>query len=80
MTGKIIKHEIPDNTGMVHLCDSATYTGQETGRQKRLRRFPLGKTVKLEEAHFMGKTRVYRAYNEEGDMDYFTENEIEISK
>jgi len=80
MIGKIVRHEIPDNTGMVHLCDSATHPGQETGRQKRLRKFPLGITVKLEEAHFMGKTRVYRAYNEDRDMDYFTEHEIEILK
>jgi hypothetical protein len=78
MEGKIIKHEIPDKTGMVHLCDSAYYQHEETGRMKRFRNFPLGSIVRLEPAHWMGKLRIYRAYLN-GKIDYFSENEIEIT-
>lgn len=77
MKGKIIKHENPDNTGMIHLCDSATNHNEETGREKRLRLFPINSLVELEEAHFMGEIRIYRAYRN-NEMDYFSENEIEI--
>ena len=76
---KIIKHEIPDNTGMVHLCDSVGERDGKTGRMRRLKNFPLGSAVYVQKAHFYGELQIYRVYL--GDtMDYFSENEIELEE
>ena len=72
------KHNNPDNTGMIHLCDSAYYEHEEKGRDKRKRLFPVGTEVFVKPAHWCGDHQVFAAVNADGNFDYFDSEEIKI--
>lgn len=74
----IKRHNKPDQTGMVHLCDSAYDEDEEKGREKRKRFFPVGREVQAKPAHWFGNLQVFTAINDNGDFDYFDHNEIRI--
>ena len=65
---------------MIHLRESERLYDEKTGNEKRMGCFPVGKTFRIEYAHTDNGIKTYRVYKENGEMDYFTENELNIIK
>jgi hypothetical protein len=71
--GKFIKAAFPDNTGMFHL-DFSSQKEADNYKSKF-----KGYELYLEEAHFYGELKVYRAYLPDFSEDeYFSEDELEV--
>lgn len=75
---RIKRHNKPDKTGMIHLCDSAWGPDEETGHEVRKRLFPVDSIVMAKPAHWYGEIQVFHAFGPNNEFDYFDHNEIEI--